>query len=205
MCSLILSTVKNLIIFASGNGSNMEVLARYFLGSTLAKVSAVVCNKPGAGVIERAGRLGIPVVMVNRQQMYEEGILPDMLRPLRPDLIILAGFLWKIPENLIAEFSGRIINIHPALLPAYGGKGMFGMNVHRSVIEAGEQYSGISIHQVNEHYDEGELLFQQALRLHPDETPESLAGRIHELEHYYFPRVVEAFLNGERLSPTQAQ
>lgn len=197
--------VKNLVVFASGSGSNMEVLTRYFADSLLATVSAVVCNKPGAGVIERAGKLGIPVVMVNRQQLYVDSKLPEILHPLRPDLIILAGFLWLIPENVIKDYSGRIINIHPALLPSYGGKGMFGMNVHKAVIEAGEQYSGISIHQVNEHYDEGELLFQQALRLHPGETPESLAERIHELEHYYFPRVVEAFLNGKRLSPTPAK
>lgn len=182
----------------------MEQLSHYFSGSHLAEVSAVVCNKAGAGVIARAEKLGIPVVMVNRKQLYVDGELPEILRPLKPDLIILAGFLWLIPENVISAYAGRIINIHPALLPAYGGKGMFGMNVHRAVVEANEKHSGITIHLVNEHYDEGEILFQQRLALQPGETPESLAERIHQLEHYYFPRVIEAFLNGKRLNPSPA-
>lgn len=186
--------MKKIVIFASGSGTNMERIAAFFSGSNVAEVSLVVCNKPGAGVISRAEKAGIPVMMIDRQLLYDTDQLLEKLLLIQTDLIVLAGFLWLIPANLLQAFPKRIINIHPALLPAFGGKGMFGSRVHEAVIEAGVSSSGITIHHVNEHYDEGDVIFQTSIPVNPGETPETLASRIHTLEYEHYPVVIEQLL-----------
>ncbi len=186
--------MKRIAIFASGSGTNMERIAGYFSNNSEVEICLVVCNKKGAGVIDRAAKFGIPVEMIDRQSFYQTDKLANKLRLLNTDLLVLAGFLWLIPASLLEAFPGKIINIHPALLPAYGGKGMFGMRVHEAVVAAGEQFSGITIHYVNEHYDEGAVIFQAKTELVHDETPESLAVKIHELEYRFFPEVIAELL-----------
>jgi phosphoribosylglycinamide formyltransferase-1 len=186
--------MKRLAIFASGSGTNMQRIAEYFSGNPLVEIFLVVCNKPGAGVIQRAEKLHIPVMLIDRDEFYQSGSLSEKLLENKVDLIVLAGFLWLIPDHLLQSFPNRIINIHPALLPKFGGKGMFGEKVHQAVIMAGEKKSGITIHHVNEKYDDGAIIFQQEFLLAPDETPESLAARIHHLEYRYFPEVIEKIL-----------
>lgn len=188
---LYLCFMKKLAVFVSGSGTNMEHIARYFAGSNETRVGLVVCNKHGVGAIERAQRMGIPLHMITRDDLEQPSRIIRILRHNQIDFIVLAGFLWLLPEALIKEFSGRIVNIHPALLPAYGGKGMFGMRVHQAVVAAGEKFSGITIHYVDEQYDRGAIIFQAIIALRPDETPESLAERIHALEYEHYPRVIE--------------
>ncbi|MCK9449676.1 MAG: phosphoribosylglycinamide formyltransferase [Bacteroidales bacterium] len=185
---------KRIVVFASGNGSNMECIHHYFSTTQFAEVHSVVCNKPSAGVIERANRLGIPVRMIDRNYLYESNRLSIELKQAHIDLIVLAGFMWLIPKHLIHYFPNRIINIHPALLPAYGGKGMYGMQIHSAVIRNKEKVSGITIHYVNEQYDEGKHIFQQSIPLSPDQTPEQLATRIHALEHEWYSQIIEKLL-----------
>ncbi|HEU4470651.1 MAG TPA: phosphoribosylglycinamide formyltransferase [Flavisolibacter sp.] len=183
-------TVK-LAIFASGAGSNAQKLIEFFSPPALAEVSLIVCNKQGAGVIQIAEKSGIPVLMIEKERFFRgDGHLAD-LQSAGIDLVVLAGFLWKIPQSLIDAFPRRIINIHPALLPKYGGKGMYGAFVHQAVIGAGELQSGITIHYVDEHYDNGDIIFQTACPVLEGDTPEDLARRVHELEHAHYPRVVE--------------
>lgn len=178
-------------VFASGSGTNAENLIRYFNDADDARVVLVMTNKPGAGVVGRAEALGVPVRVFNPAELNDNEGVRGILSGLGIDYIVLAGFLLKIPSILIREWNGRIINIHPALLPKYGGKGMYGHHVHRAVIDAGERESGISIHLVNENYDEGSVLFQAQCPVSADDTPESLAERVHELEYRYFPAVVK--------------
>lgn len=178
-------------VFASGSGTNAENLIRYFNDANDAGVVLVMTNKAGAGVVGRAEALGVPVRVFNPAELMDNEGVRGILSGLGIDYIVLAGFLLKIPSILIREWNGRIINIHPALLPKYGGKGMYGQHVHRAVIDAGERESGISIHLVNENYDEGSVLFQARCPVRADDTPESLAERIHELEYRYFPEVVK--------------
>lgn len=185
---------KKLVIFASGEGSNAQQIMDHFRGSALAEVILVVCNKPEANVLNRAKKAGIPTLLLNRSEFFESDTLVKHLQSLGADLLILAGFLWMIPENLVKAFNNRIINIHPSLLPKFGGKGMYGMHVHKAVVAAGEKESGISIHVVNEHYDEGKLLEQHKCLLDAHETPESLAQKIHQLEHAHFPQSIENWL-----------
>jgi len=183
-------------IFASGNGSNAQRIAEYFAGTGLLEISAIYCNNSGAYVLERAKLLGIPSVLFNRNDFYNSSFVLDDLEAREIDWIILAGFLWLIPGEILQAFPQRIINIHPALLPAYGGKGMFGMKVHESVIAAGELQSGITIHHVNELYDEGDIIFQAKCQIHPGDTPEMLAAKIHELEYKHFPIVIGKMVAG---------
>lgn len=181
-------------VFASGNGSNAQRLAEFFHEDGSATVSVIYANKPDAFVLERARRMGIPSIVFNRKIFYETD---DLLRDLRSrsiDWIVLAGFLWLMPDYLLKAFSGRIVNIHPALLPKYGGKGMYGMKVHEAVIAAGEEESGISIHFVNENYDEGHVIFQARCAVEPQDTPDSLAQKIHTLEYEHYPRVVKELI-----------
>ena len=187
--------MKKIAIFASGSGTNMERIASFFAENRNVEVSLVVCNNPIAGVIQRAERLGIPVEMIDRKSFYDTDSLTQKLKFLKIDLVVLAGFLWLVPNHLLKTFPDRIINIHPALLPSYGGKGMYGEKVHQAVIAAKERFSGITIHYVNEQYDEGAVIFQQKIELAPDETPESLASRIHELEYRHFPQVIDRLLS----------
>jgi phosphoribosylglycinamide formyltransferase-1 len=186
--------LQGITIFASGAGSNASRIIDYFKNSTLARVCLVICNKPGAGVIGIAEKDGIPVLIIEKERFFKgDGYLPE-IRQSGTNLIVLAGFLWKIPQALIDAYPRRIINIHPALLPKYGGRGMYGQYVHESVLNAGEMESGITIHYVDEHYDNGDILFQTACPVLDTDSPESLANRIHQLEHLHYPLVIDDLL-----------
>lgn len=185
------SKKKKLVIFASGAGSNARQIIHYFKGSSLAEVVLIACNKPGAGVLSIAEKEAIPVLMIERERFFRgDSYLPDFQKT-GTDLILLAGFLWKIPPKIIDAYPRRIINIHPALLPKYGGKGMYGQYVHEAILNAGEMESGITIHYVDQHYDKGDIIFQTACPVLDSDTPETLAHRIHELEHRHYPLVIE--------------
>jgi len=185
-----------LALFASGNGSNAAKLIEHFADHPRINCALVVCNKPQAGVIQRAEAAGVPVLLISRERFLQgDAYLPE-LRAAGIDWIILAGFLWKVPQALVTAFPGRMLNIHPALLPNYGGKGMYGRHVHEAVIAAGETESGITIHFVDEHYDHGDVVFQARCVVLPGDTPETLAARIHGLEHLHYPPVVEAAVLG---------
>ncbi len=189
--------MKQIAVFASGNGSNAQRLAEYFDQTNHAKVTAIYCNNPKAFVIQRAESLNIPLVLFNREQLCnDDSFVLNDLKSRNINLIVLAGFLWLMPQTIIKAYQGRIINIHPALLPLYGGKGMYGSKVHESVISNGDRQSGITIHLVDEVYDNGEVLFQATCPVTPADTPDSLAHKIHELEYKYFPEVVDDYLSG---------
>jgi len=182
-------------IFASGGGSNAEQFFKYYKENNWANVSLVLTNKKDAFVIERAQNYNLPVKIFNREEFYTTDATIETLKEYNIDIIVLAGFLWKIPDNLIKIFPEKIINIHPALLPKYGGKGMYGINVHRAVIAANEKESGITIHVVNENYDEGKILSQEKCEVLQNDTPELLAKRVLKLEHEFYPKVVEVLLH----------
>lgn len=186
--------MKSIVIFASGSGSNAENIIRYFQDRPQAGVSLVLSNRKDARVLDRARDLGVSAMYFNRTAM-NEGKVTQLLEALDPDLIVLAGFLWKIPEAMTQKFPNRIVNIHPALLPDYGGKGMYGMHVHQAVINDRRDKSGITIHYVNENYDEGAIIFQASTPVTKDDTPETLAAKIHELEYEHFPKIIEKVLN----------
>ena len=181
-----------IIIFASGSGSNAENIIKYFENSTKARVSYVLCNKAGAGVLDRAKRLKVPFRVFDKSELNSESFVKFVVS--NADLVILAGFLLKIPDQLIDEFPNRIINIHPALLPKYGGKGMYGMNVHRAVVENKESETGITIHYVNENYDEGAIIFQKKVAISNSDGPDEVAKKIHMLEQENFPQVIEKLI-----------
>lgn len=185
---------KNILLFASGSGTNVENIATYFKGDSRVRIRAVLGNNLRAGVVDRCKRLGIPFYGFNRHAFNDAGGLTAVLQAFAPDLIVLAGFLWKVPDEVVRAFPERIINIHPALLPKYGGKGMYGMYVHQAVIGNGEKQSGITVHYVNEVYDDGGIILQESLVISKGETPESLARRVHELEYEYYPRAIESVL-----------
>lgn len=186
-----------LALFASGNGSNAQRIAEYFRNSGEIRIELILSNKPDAFVLERAFALGIPSVVFNREDFYTTHKVTPILKQKCIDWIILAGFLWMIPQDILEIWSGRIINIHPALLPSYGGKGMYGMKVHEAVISAGETESGITIHHVNDKYDEGEIIFQAKCPVLPGDTAESLAAKVHQLEYEHFPRVIETVIRAQ--------
>ncbi|MCD6012656.1 MAG: purN [Flavipsychrobacter sp.] len=186
--------MHSLIIFASGTGTNAYAIIEYFKKNGKAKVSLVVSNKANAGVLEIAKREEIPFLIIDRKTFHET-LLLEQLSSYKPSLIVLAGFLWKIPDALIHAFPGKIVNIHPALLPSYGGKGMYGHNVHNAVITAKEKESGITIHYVDEHYDEGDVIVQARCKVGQNDSADTLAKRIHKLEHFYFPRTIEFLLD----------
>ena len=188
--------MKRIAIFASGTGTNAENLIRYFRTNPFGRVVLVLSNKPAAGVLEKASDLGVETCAFERRQFYETRDVLKLLKDRGIDFIVLAGFLWLVPEYLLDAFHGRVINIHPALLPKYGGKGMYGRHVHEAVLRNGEKESGITIHQVNPEYDEGDVVFQARCEVQPGDTPETLASRIHELEYAHFPAVVEQLLKG---------
>ncbi len=186
--------MNNIAIFASGSGSNAQRIIEYFNKNRSISVTRIFCNKKDAYVLSRAEKLGIPTFVFGRNEFYNSNEVLDKLKDDEIDLIVLAGFLWLVPANILSEFSNRIINIHPALLPKYGGKSMYGMRVHEAVISAGEKESGISIHYVNEKYDEGEIIFQKKCTVEKDETPESLAAKIHQLEYEHYPKTIEKLI-----------
>ena len=187
--------MKNIVLFASGNGSNAEQIINYFKNSESVKIVAIFSNKADAKVLYRAKNHTIPSVVFSKAQL-NEGFVLEKLQQFQPDLIVLAGFLLKFPESILKEYS-KVINIHPALLPKYGGKGMYGMNVHQAVLDNSEQETGITIHYVNEHYDEGEFIFQKSVNIEDCKTAEEIALKIHELEHQYFPTVISDVLNSK--------
>jgi phosphoribosylglycinamide formyltransferase-1 len=183
--------MKRIAIFASGAGTNAKKIIAHFKNSSHVQVALLVCNKPNAGVLTIAKEEGVPVLLIERELFFEDDRYVKFLKDQQIDWIILAGFLWKIPANMIAGWGDRIINIHPALLPNYGGKGMYGEAVHQAVLNAGDSKSGITIHYVNEHYDEGATIFQATCPVFSNDTSHTLATRIHELEHAHYPRVIE--------------
>jgi phosphoribosylglycinamide formyltransferase-1 len=185
---------EHLAIFASGTGSNAQKIIEYFKNSTVAKVAVIVCNKPGAGVLKIAADENIPVLMIEKILFNDSGYIEE-LKSHRVDFIVLAGFLWKLPSVLINAYTWKIVNIHPALLPAYGGKGMYGNAVHAAVLSAKEKQSGITIHYVDDKYDHGEIIFQKACPVNENETVESLAQKVHELEHHNYPKQIEKLLD----------
>jgi phosphoribosylglycinamide formyltransferase 1 len=181
-------------IFASGSGSNAETIFKHLQTHNQIWISAIYCNNPQAGVIARADRLGLPLRLFTKDDLYNNGQVWEQLKGDQIDWIVLAGFLWLMPGELIEAYRNRIINIHPALLPSYGGKGMYGMRVHQAVIAAAEKESGITIHLINEEYDRGAILLQKRIFIPPGMSPEELAMRIHTLEHFYFPRFLESHI-----------
>ncbi|MDT8400654.1 MAG: phosphoribosylglycinamide formyltransferase [Bacteroidales bacterium] len=186
--------MKNIAIFASGSGTNAQKLIEYFSTGKTAKVKLILSNKADAFVLERARKLSVAAMVFDRDDFYKNG---KVLRALIENdiyFVVLAGFLWLVPDDILDYYRGMVVNIHPALLPAYGGKGMYGSAVHRAVIENKESESGISIHYVNPRYDEGDIIFQAKCEVRPDDSPESLAERIHRLEHRYYPRIVEKLI-----------
>jgi len=183
--------MKSLSIFASGGGSNARKIMEYFKDSKSIRVALVVCNKPGAGVIAIAEEFKVPVHLLHRSDFYETENLLHVLRAHKTDWIILAGFLWLIPQYLLGAFPNKIINIHPALLPKYGGKGMYGHRVHEAVRAANDTETGITIHFADEHYDEGGIIFQARCAVLPEDTPEDIARNVLVLEHQYYPKVIE--------------
>ena len=186
----------SILIFASGNGSNAENIITYFQNKAIDINWMIITNNSNAGVIQRSIKMGIPFLVFDKKDFYENMFLKK-ISLINPKLIILAGFLLKIPENLIKKFNNKIINIHPSLLPKYGGKGMYGMNVHNEVIKNREAESGISIHYVNNQYDEGKIIFQKSTKIIYPSNAENLSKKIHELEMKYFPEIIEKLINSE--------
>lgn len=180
-----------LAIFASGSGTNAENIFQYFQNHDSIQVSCLLSNKQDAFVLERAKKWQIPAYTFGKAELYENGKVAEILETEQIDWIILAGFLWLIPSWLIEKYPKKIINIHPALLPKYGGKGMYGMKVHQAVWENKEAFTGITIHYVNAVYDKGETIFQEKVAILPDDTPEIIAKKVHQLEYEHFPAVIE--------------
>ncbi len=189
-----MSKHHTILIFASGSGTNAEQIIRHFSRTRNVKVAGVYTNNPSAYVTERVKEFDVPTFLFSREQLNDPYALLAELKDKNPDLIVLAGFLWKIPPHIVEAFPNKIINIHPSLLPKFGGKGMFGRHVHKAVIDAKEVESGISIHYVNSEYDEGAIIFQAKTTVDFQETPESLAQKIHKLEHQYFSKQIEKLL-----------
>ena len=187
--------MKRIAIFASGSGSNAEAITRYFSSQSDVLVVLILTNNPLAGVIERSRRgfgcgQHVPVLVFDRAAFRDSDRITTLLQAQAIDLVVLAGFMWLVPAALVQAFPGRIVNIHPALLPKFGGKGMYGDFVHEAVVAAGETESGITIHFVNEHYDEGQIIFQNTCPVAPTDTPDEVAANIHALEHADYPRVI---------------
>lgn len=186
--------MNNIAIFASGSGSNAENIIKYFNNHNDINVRLLASNKNDAFALTRANKLGIPTLVFDKNDFYKDKTFLDKLKQYNINTIVLAGFLWLIPEYLIDAYPQRIVNIHPALLPNYGGKGMYGMNVHNVVIENNEKESGITIHTIDKEYDKGTILFQAKCSIEPNDTPERLAKKIHTLEYEFFPPIIEKWL-----------
>lgn len=189
--------MKRIIIFASGSGTNAENLITYFHNSDIGSVIQVLTNNPQAKVLDRCKNLKVSALSFNRIAFSQSNDVLNLLKASQPDLIVLAGFLWKFPEFILHEFPNKVINIHPALLPKYGGKGMYGSFVHDAVVANKELETGISIHYVNEHYDEGATIFQATCAVEPTDSADDVAAKIHELEMEHFPKVVEKLLKSQ--------
>lgn len=188
---------KTAVILASGSGTNAEAILQYFSDSHFLKIPLVISNNPSAQVLKRAQKYHIETAVFNRKDFYTHNRVLETLQKIKPDLIILAGFLWKIPESVIQAFPHRIINIHPALLPKYGGKGMYGNRVHEAVLKNSERETGITIHYIDENYDEGQIIAQFKTAIDPTESIETLLPKIRKLEHHHYPRIIEKLLRAE--------
>lgn len=189
--------MTHIALFASGSGSNAENIVRYFSGKEAISIPLIISNRKDAYVHERAARLGIPSFTFSKAEFDEGSSVIDLLSTFEIDYIVLAGFLLKVSQPLLDAYPGRIINIHPALLPKFGGKGMYGDRVHQAVVEAGETESGITIHYIDENYDEGDIIFQSTCEVLPGDTPGEVAHKVHALEYAHFPKVIEAVVKGE--------
>ena len=187
--------MKRIEIFASGSGSNAENLIKFFHNSDNASVIQVLTNNPHAKVLDRCKKLNISALSFNRIAFSKSEDVLNILKSAQPDLIVLAGFLWKFPEVILKAYPNKVINIHPALLPKYGGKGMYGMHVHNAVVENKDTETGITIHYVNENYDEGAIIFQTKCNVSPTDSAKDVAGKIHLLEMEHFPKIVDKLLN----------
>ena len=185
--------MKKIVVFASGSGSNAENIANHFNQKKNIEVVSFFCNNPEAKVIDRAKKINISIVLFSKEELNNDTILLE-LNKIQPDLIILAGFLLKFPEKIISDFYNKIVNIHPALLSKYGGKGMYGSKVHQAVLENKELETGITIHYVNKNYDEGAIIFQKSVSIENCKTVDEIASKIHELEHEFFPLIIEKIL-----------
>lgn len=186
--------MKHIAIFASGAGSNAQKIIDHFRDSSLAKVTLILSNKAEAGIFKIAEKEQIPAILIDKEQFFRGDTYIKLLEEAGTDLVVLAGFLWKVPANLVTAFPNRIINIHPALLPKFGGRGMYGHFVHEAVLAAGEKESGITIHYVNEKYDDGGVILQEKCIITEEDTPDSLARKVQVLEHKWFPLIVERLL-----------
>jgi phosphoribosylglycinamide formyltransferase-1 len=186
--------MKKIAIFASGSGTNAQKIIEYFYAKPVAKVEIILSNKKDAYVLERAKKFDIQAYSFNHDEFYNSDKVSQLLSEHNIDLIVLAGFLWLVPKYLLQKYPNRIINIHPALLPKYGGKGMYGMRVHETVIANRELYSGITIHYINDKYDEGDIIFQAKCKIEPKDDAESLSVKVHALEHEHYPRIIEETL-----------
>lgn len=184
-------------IFASGNGTNAEEIINYFQNHESVKISLILSNNPKAFVLQRAEKHKISHFVFTRKQFYKERIVDEVLKSNGIDFIVLAGFMWLIPERFVKSYPNKIVNIHPALLPKYGGKGMYGSYVHEAVVKNKEKESGITIHWVNEKYDDGNIVFQARCKLSPSDTPDDVAKKVHKLEYEHYPKVIEKAIFGE--------
>lgn len=187
--------MKNIAIFASGNGSNAENIVSYFANHSSIRVKCFLCNNKNAGVIKRAERLNIPCLIFSREELNNSTLVMDYLKLHDIYYIVLGGFLWLLPPSITDTYGDRIVNIHPSLLPKYGGKGMYGNKVHKAVIEAKDTISGITIHRINDKYDDGAIVCQKSCPVMPEDTPDTLASRVHALEYEWFPKVIEEDIN----------
>jgi phosphoribosylglycinamide formyltransferase-1 len=185
---------KRIAIFASGSGSNAQKIMEHFKKHTDAEVAIVLTNNPEAYVLQRADNFEIPTHIFDKHEFYETDDVVDLLKNLNIDLLVLAGFLWLVPDNMLANYPKRIINIHPALLPKYGGKGMYGDRVHKEVLANGDEESGISIHYVNEDFDSGEIIYQARFKIEKNDDLELVKFKGQQLEHQYFPKIIEQVL-----------
>jgi len=186
--------MKKIAIFASGSGTNAQNIYNYFCKGDKAEISVIITNKSNAYVIQRAKEMNVPSVYFNRSKFFESDEIVDLLIKKKIDLIVLAGFLWLIPQNILRNFKNRIVNIHPALLPKYGGKGMFGHHVHQAVVDNDETQSGITIHYVNEKYDDGEIVFQAFCDVTKTDKADDVATKVHKLEYEHYPKIIEKIL-----------
>lgn len=185
---------KRIAIFASGSGSNAQKIMEHFKKHTDAEVAIVLTNNPEAYVLQRADNFEIPTHIFDKHEFYETDNVVDLLKNLNIDLLVLAGFLWLVPDTILANYPKRIINIHPALLPKYGGKGMYGDRVHKEVLANGDEESGISIHYVNEKFDTGEIIHQARFKIEKNDDLEIIKFKGQQLEHQYFPKIIEQVL-----------